>query len=52
MKIECQYYGDYTKEVYNNVIGLSLIDHNTLLIVFDNEETITINRPDYIKEVK
>lgn len=50
MKIECQYHGDGMKEYFDHVIDLSLVDNNTLLLVFDNGETLEINRPDYVKE--
>lgn len=50
MRIECQYHGDGTREYFDHVIGLSLVNNSTLLLVFDNDETLEINRPDYVKE--
>lgn len=52
MKIECQYHGCGTRECFDHVAGLSLVDNSTLLIVFDNEETLEIPRPDFVKECK
>lgn len=52
MRIECQYHGDGTKEYFDHVMGMSLVSNETLLIVFDDDETLEIKRPDFVKECK
>ena len=52
MRIECQYYGCGTRDYFDHVAGLSLVDNTTLIIVFDNEEILEIPRPDFVKEIR
>ena len=51
MKIKVVY-GDGTNDIFDHVQGLMLEDNETLLLVFDDEDTLTINRPEYVKEVR
>ena len=51
MKIKVVY-GDATTEFFDHVQGLMLTDNEHLLLVFDDEDELEINRPEYVKEVR
>lgn len=52
MKIKVQYQGSGTIEYFNKVKGFYSTEGGSIVIVFDNDSTLEIGRPDYIAFVK
>lgn len=51
MKIKVQYHGCGTVDYFDEVKGFYLTDDGSTAIVFDDESTLEIGRPDYISFV-
>lgn len=51
MKIKAQYHGCGTVEHFDEVKGFYPTDDGSMVIVFDDDSTLEIGRPDYISFV-
>lgn len=48
MKIKCQYHGSGMTDYFDHVVGFYYTNNGTLMIVFEEGDSLDVGTPDYV----